>query len=62
MPATKMLSLAALAVVVGVAVANPHPECAECAKVTDPELESLTNSDKVRVCVKRASAQVRILA
>lgn len=52
MPAFKMLSMAAVAaMVMGVAEAFPHPECEECAKVTDAQQESLDLSEKVRAWV-----------
>lgn len=60
-----MLSMVAVAALVGAAVATPHPECEPCAEVKGEHLEALANSGKVGgfvlsgragVCASRASS------
>ena len=47
MPKFAMLSMVAVAALVGAAVATPHPECEPCADVEGENLEALANSGKV---------------
>lgn len=42
-----MLSMVAVAALVGAAVATPHPECEPCSEVKGEHLEALANSGKV---------------
>lgn len=42
-----MLSMVAVAALMGAAVATPHPECEPCAAVAGENLEALANSGKV---------------
>lgn len=54
----KMLSLVSVAALMAAVVATPHPECEPCATVADAELDALTNSNKVRACVRAVCRSV----
>lgn len=47
MPKFAMLSMVAVAALMGAAVAAPHPDCEACAAVEDVDLDTLFNDGKV---------------
>ena len=47
MPKFAMISMVAVAALIGAAVATPHPECEPCAAVKGQDLEALANNGKV---------------